>query len=74
MVRNIADGLCACFPDQRAQILKNRDSYTERLTQLDKEIEEGLSRLRSRNIVTFHEAFPYFAERYDLNIVAVMTL
>lgn len=31
-----------------------------------------LDGLPNRDIVTFHEAFPYFAEEFDLNIVEVV--
>ena len=33
---------------------------------------EGLKDLPRRDIITFHEAFPYFAEAYDLHVVAVV--
>jgi zinc transport system substrate-binding protein len=32
----------------------------------------ALENIKSRDIVTFHEAFPYFAREFDLNIVAVI--
>lgn len=33
---------------------------------------EAIDPLPNRNIVTFHEAFPYFAEEFDLNVVKVV--
>ena len=33
---------------------------------------EELDSLPNRNIITFHEAFPYFAEEFNLNIVGVI--
>ena len=74
MVENMAGGLAVRFPGQAEKILSNAAVYTEKLTQLDSELQEGLEKLSSREIVTFHEAFPYFARRYQLNVVAVMTL
>lgn len=54
-------------------------AYRERATQLDqslavldKEAEERLSRLKRRGFVTFHHGFGYFAERYKLDILAVV--
>ena len=44
----------------------------EKLRALDERIRSGLSNLRTRDIVTFHDAFSYFARDYDLNIVAVI--
>jgi len=31
----------------------------------------GLKTIRTRNIITFHEAFPYFAKEFGLHIAAV---
>ncbi|MBX3207447.1 MAG: zinc ABC transporter substrate-binding protein [Labilithrix sp.] len=42
------------------------------LTALDKEAEERLKALKRRSFVTFHGSFGYFAERYKLNILAVI--
>ena len=33
---------------------------------------EAIDDLPNRNIITFHEAFPYFAEEFNLNIVDVV--
>jgi zinc transport system substrate-binding protein len=33
---------------------------------------EGLKDIQSRDIITFHEAFPYFAREFNLKIVAVI--
>lgn len=74
MVGNIADGLVIRFPEHAEQIRENTGFYIEKLTLLDAEIDAGLSSLINRDIVTFHEAFPYFADRYGFNIVAVMAL
>lgn len=74
MVRNLSDGLAVLFPEYDTQIKAAGENYIEKLIYLDREIEEGLKDIQSKDIVTFHEAFPYFADRYDLNIVAVMAL
>lgn len=74
MVWNIAEGLKAVFPDSAEVIAKNADEYINRLDALDKELFTGLSGLQKRDIVTFHEAFPYFAKAYGLNTIASVTL
>lgn len=71
MVRNLSDGLSALLPQHAAQIEQNAADYIARLEQVDAELEEAIALLPHRDIVTFHEAFPYFADRYGLNIVAV---
>lgn len=42
------------------------------LVALDKEAEARLGALKQRSFVTFHGSFSYFAERYRLNILAVI--
>lgn len=42
------------------------------LTALDKEADERLKVLERRGFVTFHGSFSYFAERYKLDILAVI--
>ena len=72
MVGNLADGLIAACPDRAEAIAANRDAYVARLAALDAALTDGLSALPNRDIVTFHEAFPYFAAAYDLHVAAVV--
>lgn len=72
MVRNLAEGLMAACPDHAEAIAFNRDAYIERLAALDAELVAQLSALTRRDIITFHEAFPYFAEGYGLHVAAVV--
>ena len=74
MCRNMAESLKAVFPDRAAVIEDNLALTAEELTSLDAELREGLSSLARRDIITFHEAFPYFARRYDLTVDAVIAL
>lgn len=72
MVRNLAAGLMAALPDRAEAIEANRDAYLTRLAALDEELRAGLSDLPRRDIITFHEAFPYFANAYGLHVAAVV--
>lgn len=72
MVNNLADGLIAALPAHAEAIAANRDAYTSRLSALDAEIESALADLPRKDIITFHEAFPYFANAYGLNVAAVI--
>ena len=74
MTEHIAQSASALLPDQAQQIMKNADAYAEKLRALDEELRDNLSGLSRRDIVTFHEAFPYFAKAYGLNVVAVLAL
>ncbi len=72
MVNNLADGLSLALPAHAKKIAANRDAYTARLAALDAELTESLSALPHRDVITFHEAFPYFAKAYGLNVAAVI--
>ena len=49
-------------------------TYSERLAGLDAELRQRFGALRpaDRRIVSFHDAFPYFARAYGLEIVGVV--
>ena len=71
-VERIAAGLAEADP-QRAEIYRqNGAAYAQRLRELGGELREQLADAPKRDIITFHEAFPYFAEAFDLNIAAVV--
>jgi zinc/manganese transport system substrate-binding protein len=65
-VENIRDALSALDPANRPYYERNAESYIGRLKALDVEIREGLGRLEGRYLITYHEAFNYFALRYGL--------
>ncbi len=71
-VQNIANGLSAIDPANAARYKSNADAYIAKLVALQKRMRDGLSKISSRDIITFHEAFPYFAKEFGLNIVAVI--
>ncbi|HAJ78800.1 MAG TPA: hypothetical protein DCO75_03435 [Fibrobacteres bacterium] len=65
----MAEGLCAADPamlQDTGQTLVSILSYLRRSGKKH----YGIYALPSRNIVTFHEAFPYFAKEVNVNIVA----
>ena len=72
MAENLAAGLIRLMPGDEAAITANLEDYRSRLQALDGQLREGLQDLSRRDIVTFHEAFPYFAAAYSLNVVAVV--
>ncbi len=72
MAENLAAAMEARFPNCQEKIEDNRKALQARLLALDQELREGLSGLPRNGIITFHEAFPYFARAYGLDIVAVV--
>ena len=74
MVRNMAAALAELLPGQADRIRANAEEYAAVLTDLDAELRDAVSQLPHRQIVTFHEAFPYFARAYGLEVAAVVAL
>lgn len=72
MAENLAAGLIRILPWDEAAITANLSDYRVRLEALDSQLRQGLKDLPRKDIVTFHEAFPYFAAAYGLNVVAVV--
>ncbi len=72
MVGNLAQGLMDAMPDRAEAIAANRDAYQARLMELDTQLKEALAELPHKDIITFHEAFPYFANAYGLHVAAVV--
>lgn len=73
MTANLANGLMASLPRYADAIAANRDAYIARLAALDEELTAALADVPRKDIVTFHEAFPYFAKAYGLNVAAVVS-
>lgn len=71
-VKNITEGIIKIDPAHEIEYRKNSESYIAKLSNLQNEMESGLANISDRNIITFHEAFDYFAEEFDLNIVSVI--
>lgn len=72
MASNICLGLTSQFP-QYAQVFGvNLSKLHAELDALQRYGETALSHLPSREIVTFHDGFSYFAEAFDLHILAAV--
>ena len=71
-VKNISSKLCELDPDHADAYRKNTLEYSEKLTSLRDEMHFALDNLPNKDIVTFHEAFPYFAAQFKLNIAGVI--
>ena len=71
-VQNIADGLAEADPAHAAAYQENAAGYIERLTALDDELKAQLAPFAGADIITFHEAFAYFADAYGLHVAGVI--
>lgn len=71
-LNNIEKVLENADPKNAAVYRANALSYTGKLTELRDRMHTQLSTITHKDIITFHEAFPYFAKEFDLNIVKVV--
>jgi zinc transport system substrate-binding protein len=71
-VANIAAGLAKADPGRAARYAANATAYRAQLEVLRTEMHQALAGARGRPIVTFHEAFPYFAREFGLHVAAVV--
>jgi ABC-type Zn uptake system ZnuABC Zn-binding protein ZnuA len=73
-VERIADELSAIDPDGEAEYRANAAAYATELDALDDWIREQAAAIpeTDRRIVSFHDAFPYFAHAYGFEIVGVL--
>ncbi len=69
MARNIAQGLAQKYPDHAETFEDHLHALTEELTALQAYGESELARLSSREIITFHDGFSYFAHSFGLTIL-----
>jgi zinc/manganese transport system substrate-binding protein len=66
MVRAIADGLGALYPDRRDVFEKNLDAYEAKLDASIARWEAQAAPLRGLKLVSYHPDMVYFAERFGL--------
>ena len=71
-VQNITQQLSALDPVHADQYKSNADEYIKKLSALRDTMHKSLDNAPHKDIITFHEAFPYFAKEFNLNIVAVI--
>ena len=71
-IENIAQGLCEADPVHAQAYRSNADAYIARISALHSEMKELLEPVSGGKIITFHEAFPYFAQAFDIEIAGVI--
>jgi zinc transport system substrate-binding protein len=70
-VTNILRGLAQADPTDKDYFVANANSYEAKLDSLNQAILNATSNVKTRSFVTFHEAFAYFAKRYNLTQIAI---
>lgn len=71
-VKNISSKLCELDPEHADKYRMHTLEYVDELTTLRDEMELSMETLPNKDIVTFHEAFPYLAAELRLNVAAVI--
>ena len=73
-VKNISSQLEILDSENKDAYEANTNTYVSKLEDLKNEMHAELDNLPNRDIITFHEAFPYFAEEFNLNIAGVIEI
>ncbi len=72
IVNRIGDAFSNADPANAAYFKRNAAAYIERLSALDREIAARVKSFRTKEYITFHSAWNYFARRYGLRVVGVI--
>ena len=70
-MKNIKNAFVKVDPDNKIYYEKNYKRYANKFDQLNQEYKEGLSNIKSKNLITSHEAFGYLCQAYGLNQVGI---
>ena len=69
MVANIERALASADPADASYFKANQDAYDAKLDALDAEVARRIDGLASNKLVTNHDAFGYYVDRYHLDFV-----
>ncbi|WP_315788454.1 metal ABC transporter solute-binding protein, Zn/Mn family [Fischerella sp. JS2] len=73
-VINIRNGLIAADPTNKATYEANATAYIKQLEDLNNQYQQTLQKNPNCTFITFHDAYPYLAKRYNLKQVAVVEI
>lgn len=69
MVQIIYEGLCSFYPEHTEVFNENLTGLLLKLDALQRYGERELSKLKTNDLITFHDGFSYFAESFNLHIL-----
>jgi ABC-type Zn uptake system ZnuABC Zn-binding protein ZnuA len=69
MVANIERALAAADPADAGFFKANLDAYNAKLDALDRDIARQINTLANKKLVTNHDAFGYYVQRYHLDFI-----
>jgi ABC-type Zn uptake system ZnuABC Zn-binding protein ZnuA len=70
----IRDELVRFDPTNKSTYEANADAFLKKLEMLDRAIEESVKTIpeRNRRLLTYHDSWPYFAQRYGFQIIGAV--
>lgn len=71
-VKNLEKAMAVYDPANAKAYEQNGERYIAKLDSLRKKMHIALAPFKGESIITFHEAFPYFAREFNLKIAAVV--
>lgn len=71
-VKNLGKAMENFDPEHKDLYRRNTENYANKLEALRSRMQSELAAFKGTKIVTFHEAFPYFAQEFGLDIAAVV--
>lgn len=72
MAQNICQGLSRQYPQWESVFTDNLQGLLTRLDALEQYGQDTLKTLSCRELITFHDGFSYFAQAFDLQILAAL--
>ena len=72
MAQNICQGLSQKYPQYSSQFQKNLSPLLQQLSELEAYGNRTLKDLSCRKLITFHDGFAYFAQAFQLDILAAV--
>lgn len=70
-MEQIKDAFVEIDPDNKDYYESNYQTYAEKFNQLDTDYKAQLANVKSRDLITSHEAFGYLCNAYDLNQIGI---
>lgn len=73
-IENIKNALIELRPSSKEAIEANYETYKAKLVKLDQDIEAAIKKIPvdQRVLITSHDAFQYFGDRYNVRLEAIM--
>lgn len=71
-ITNIAEGMKSVDPKNAEKYQQNAEIYINKIRDLKIKMDNELQKFENKNIITFHNAFPYFAKEFGIGILGVI--